>query len=215
MKSQNILTIVITAFFVLCVPSLTFAGPETFHTMPGTRFQYMVTYAGGMPPPFVRDLISPADGIVTFFLDPQTNIVSLESTRTLANGRKAHTEIHADSSIPLSSLEPFEIPNFSVPGSTIDLTYTIELNAFLAAGNPFTVGQTFSVINGVTSLTDAIVFTDQFGNLFNGSATVEPFDQFGTVPEPTTILLFGTGLAGLTVKMRKRFQTRKHKQGSL
>lgn len=34
------------------------------------------------------------------------------------------------------------------------------------------------------------------------------------IPEPTTMLLLGTGLAGVAIKMRKRFKHCKHRQGS-
>lgn len=201
MKIKSVLITVSLAFFILCVSSSAFAGPVTFMTQPGTAFNFTATYSDGSAP-FIFFLF-PTDGVVKFVIPNQENVSGLSMRKTNPNGRESRAEIHLSA---LPSLEPFEVPNFSALDPTIILTYDIDLNAFLAAGNPFTVGQTFSIVNGMSSLTDAIIFRDQLGNLFSGSATVEPFDRFDAVPEPTTMLLLGTGLAGVAIKTCKRLK---------
>ena len=193
-------------FFILCVPSLAYAGRWTvLLRQDDSNVTLRVLYADGSDPTVT---LFGADSPLEILVGDQDNIeaailliVSPDGTRTISV-----LEVTVSNSLP--SLEPFEIPNFRLPNPGT-LTSTIDLNAFLAAGNPFTVGQTFSVINGTTPLTDAIVFTDEFGNPFTGIATVDPFYRVDPIPEPTAILLLGTGLAGVAVKMRKRLKSAK------
>jgi len=65
---------------------------------------------------------------------------------------------------------------------------------------------------GETIVTTITVDYDRIlpdGNRTRGSATAT--SKITVVPEPTTMLLLGTGLAGVGIKTRKRFTSRKSK----
>ena len=211
MKVKSILTTGLSImFFVLCVPSLTLAGTYTILTPPLSDVTVEVVFFDGSTFTFGSLGIG---GQVEVTIPRQEDVTESILDITHPNGDRFISELIITIPNSLPSLEPFEIPNFNVPNSGIILTSTIDANAFLAAGNPFTVGQTFSVINGISPFTDAIVFRDQVGNLFSGTVTVDSFYTVEPVPEPATMFLLGAGLAGVAIKTRNRLKTRKSGQG--
>jgi hypothetical protein len=127
-------------------------------------------------------------------------------------------QVHYDgklSSLPLPSLEPFALPTFGAVNPSVALFTTVDVEAFLNAPNPFIAGQTIAITNGITPLSSALSFKDFSGvpfptpgpfdlsiipglPNFTGTARVSTsFDTFEPIPEPSTWLLLGSGVAGV------------------
>lgn len=207
MKVKSIRTVII-AVFVLCVPSLAFAGQVRIPAKPGTDLRVTVVYFDSSPNREFAFFPNTGDGFVTITVPNQEKVLHIFIDKVNQDGRRDRAKYVFPNS-PLPALEPFRVPEFAALDPGIVLTSDINVNAFLATANPFTVGQTFSVVHGMSTLSDAIIFTDEFGNPFNGIVIVEPFVEFVPVPEPTTLVLFATGLAGVAIKMRKKLKSRK------
>ena len=97
------------------------------------------------------------------------------------------------------------------PGASVDIVFTGRLG-----GPPLVINEHF-VNSGTFSV--AIVGEQAIANLavstlvvvINGDATFDSPDSLeftGPIPEPATIILFGTGLVGVAVKMRRRLRNR-------
>jgi len=118
----------------------------------------------------------------------------------------------------LGSLEPFQFPSFV---ANIPIVVSIDMVAFLQAGNPFVVGQVLDVVDGAINGSPAIIVKDgsslpdvpDFSRdlvaslpNFTGTVTVDSFDA-AAVPEPSSFGTAGTAVLaalGLWTWRRRR-----------
>ncbi len=128
----------------------------------------------------------------------------------------------------LGSLEPFQFPSFV---ASIPIVVSIDMVAFLQAGNPFVVGQVLDVFNGAVAGSPAIIVKDAsslpddpdfsrdlVASLpnFTGTVTVDSFDA-AAVPEPSSFETAGTVLLaalGLWTWRRRRSPARSPVEGA-
>ena len=159
------------------------------------------------------------DGKVEFGLEKQAQIKDIVIWKINSDQQHVHYDGKV-SSLPLPSLEPFALPTFGALSPSIPLFATVDIEAFLAGGNPFSVGQTITITNGLTPLSSAFSFKD-FSSVpfpspgpfdlsviptlppFTGTARVSSFDSFDPIPEPSTWLLFGSGTAVVLWRRRQ------------
>ena len=120
----------------------------------------------------------------------------------------------------VQSLSPTAVPPFPASQTNFFFFNFSAPNLGLTAFNrlPFTVHTPF--IDGVPptfalyTLQHPVDFFDVNNPLGPPVFTIVSAEvTFTGVPEPTTVLLFGTGLAGVAIKARKRLRSRKNKQG--
>jgi hypothetical protein len=112
--------------------------------------------------------------------------------------------------------------NIFEPGASVNIVFTGELG-----GPPVSIVANFTE-NTVFSLTafgnqsifdidedvgEIAVAVSRLVITINGAASFTGSGEFeGAIPEPATLLLLGTGLAGVAIKTRKRLKIRKSKQ---
>lgn len=128
----------------------------------------------------------------------------------------------------------FTAPQGFTGSNPLTITYSITpfnmIGGVFLEPNPFSLILSFNDLNCEPNPTGGIpgqqttCGTGSFGlALFdigiNPGETMEIAGQIGRaqqqpIPEPTTMLLLGTGLAGVAVKMRKKLKSRKSGQGS-
>ena len=105
------------------------------------------------------------------------------------------------------------------PGASVNIVFTGELG-----GPPISISATFTetTVFSLTAFGNQAMFDidEEEGELatavsrlvitINGAASFTGSGEFaGEIPEPATLLLLGTGLTGVTIKMRKRLKSRK------
>ena len=154
------------------------------------------------------------DGKITFGLGTLEREKKIDTVYVCkeSDGEKTYGELKLDANgNTLASLEPFNFPSFT--GQTT-LVASIDMAAFLAGGNPFTIGQVLTVNDGIGE-SSTIIFKDgsslpdnpdwsralvaSLPN-FTGSVTVFSFDHAAATPEQSsTLILLGMGVLGLVM----------------
>ncbi len=123
--------------------------------------------------------------------DPNGNVITLTET-ALGNDNFVAGEIYTWSdgaAAPLSEL----LGNSDIPGG-----------AFLPSTGTFAGLFGGSDVQGDWTLTITDRVNGNGGTLFSWTLDVEPADRIDPVPEPGTMLLFGTGLVGILAYIRRR-----------
>jgi hypothetical protein len=98
---------------------------------------------------------------------------------------------------------------------TGDFLYSlVDMNVFLQSIPTFTEGETFSIVHGKVAGLPGMLFsmndftfnaaTGFSGTDYTGDAVVESEHDLESVPEPSNLLLLGTGILGLSGFLRKR-----------
>lgn len=111
--------------------------------------------------------------------------------------------------------------NIFEPGASVNIVFTGELG-----GPLISISATFSetTVFSLTAFGDQAIFDidEEEGEIatavsrltitINGAASFTGSGEFeGAIPEPATVLLLGTGIAGVAFKTRKKFISRKSK----
>lgn len=115
-----------------------------------------------------------------------------------------------------------------LPGNRVSIDLTVQHRAnphagetfpapstatFMAGPGPFVVVFTVLIPHPNIGDFDRVTFVFLRG-LFPAGNTIRAIGEHTTIPEPTTLLLLGMGLAGVAIKTRKELKTRKRGQGS-
>ncbi|MBV9086959.1 MAG: PEP-CTERM sorting domain-containing protein [Acidobacteriaceae bacterium] len=144
-----------------------------------------------------------ADAIYTFY-DQNNNIVVQFTAQYIATPSTPPEQITAFTVAPTGFLPcSLSILSGATPGNTLACSAT-----GLVAGQVKTWDEIFIVMNGVAFPTTAGSFAIPFGDVqwgFSGDVPVNGGRiTVSDTPEPTSLVLFGTGVLGLAGLVRKR-----------
>ena len=98
------------------------------------------------------------------------------------------------------------------PGASINVVLTGMLGGpALVITQNFTANSVFSIsVSGFQAIADAAVMRLEVTITGNATLNLPNSAEFqGEIPEPATLFLFGTGLAGVAMKMRKKLRKQK------
>ena len=192
------------ACVVLCVSSAVVAEADP------TVFTTTLTGANEVPAN-----ASPGIGSAVVTLNGDMLTVSVSFSGLLGNTTASH--IHCCGPLGTNAMVATTTPTF--PGfplgvqagsytQTFDLTLASSYNPAFITAHGGTVAQAEAAF--IAGLLSGQTYFNIHTNLFPGG---EIRGQLQAVPEPVTLLLLGSGLAGVAMKVRKRRQTDKSEAG--
>jgi hypothetical protein len=192
------------ACVVLCVSSAVVAEADP------TVFTTTLTGANEVPAN-----ASPGIGSAVVTLNGDMLTVSVSFSGLLGNTTASH--IHCCAPLGMNAMVATTTPTF--PGfplgvqagsytQTFDLTLASSYNPAFITAHGGTVTQAEADL--IAGLLGGQTYLNIHTNLFPGG---EIRGQLQAVPEPVTLLLLGSGLAGVAMKVRKRRQTDKSEAG--